>query len=116
MQTTIIISARDAIDDTWWGITLPALRLLLQANNIKVEVVHLFLRDLKLTMNESAIPEDRTKLGFDSTEDCNEPDPFVSKYFYGLFIYMGTSCATPGSTHSEILGGKLKLQSLLFSS
>lgn len=42
-EPTVIISARDADNDTWWDTTLPALYQLLQANNLDLDIVLLFL-------------------------------------------------------------------------
>ncbi|KAF2113620.1 hypothetical protein BDV96DRAFT_601106 [Lophiotrema nucula] len=110
MQPTVIISARDANDDNSWDTTLPALHQLLQANNLKVDIVLLFLQDLKFTTTESAIAEGRTTPSSAITEGYVEPDPFISKEFYMDTISMGSSCATSSSTRSGTLGGRIMLQ------
>lgn len=95
-QPTAIISARDADDQSWWDRTIPALAQLLQSNDLNVDIVLLYLKDLE----------------FMTTNGSTGPHSIISDEFYQVPIKMGTSCALSQSsfTSSGTLGGKIKLR------
>lgn len=99
MQATVIISAQDANDDTWYRKTIPALSQLLQVNDLKLEVTLLFLNGKDLTMTGSS-----------TLEGCFQPDRAVRDGFYMNPIPIGTSCAVSGSAGSGTLGCRMKLR------
>ncbi|KAF2726858.1 hypothetical protein EJ04DRAFT_597072 [Polyplosphaeria fusca] len=88
---TVVISARDTLDDTWWLKTLPSIRRTIKETGNSLEVVLLFLDCLEIS----------------TTPPTNyEPaDSFVKAQFYNKEFALGTSCGLMGSNASGTLGG-----------
>ncbi|KAF2789345.1 hypothetical protein K505DRAFT_365686 [Melanomma pulvis-pyrius CBS 109.77] len=91
-RPTVIISARDANDVTWWDTTIPALHQLLQANNFKIDISLLYQEGINLLWNEDSA------------------NSIILRDAYEYIIYMGSSCAPLKSKGSGTLGGRIKLQ------
>lgn len=107
-QPTIIVSARDANDDSW-NITLPAIKQLLQDHRLEVDVVLLYLEGL--LMMTTSKPADLTAQNSEPDSVTNSvPDLHIAESFYRNTLQMGTSCSASGSTSSGTLGGGIKLQ------
>ncbi|KAF2654353.1 hypothetical protein K491DRAFT_717172 [Lophiostoma macrostomum CBS 122681] len=98
-QPTVVISAQDANEDTWWVSTLPTLRRLLQANNLTMDIVLLFHKGPNITIASSSKPQNKST-----------PHYSLEGSFYDDVLQMGTSCGTSGSPFSGTLGGGIKLQ------
>ncbi|KAF2731001.1 hypothetical protein EJ04DRAFT_567189 [Polyplosphaeria fusca] len=90
-RPTVVISARDTSDDTWWSTTLPSIRRTIKETGNRLEVVLLFLDCLEIS----------------TTPPTNyEPaDSLIKAHYYDEELALGTSCGLMGSNASGTLGG-----------
>ncbi|KAF2736918.1 hypothetical protein EJ04DRAFT_550919 [Polyplosphaeria fusca] len=88
---TVVISARDTLDDLWWSTTLPKIRRIIKETGSSLEVVLLFLDCLDI----SATP----------LTGYQPADTFLKEHFYDKEFAPGTSCGLMGSNTSGTLGG-----------
>ncbi|KAF2726929.1 hypothetical protein EJ04DRAFT_570842 [Polyplosphaeria fusca] len=88
---TVVISARDTSDDTWWSTTLPSIRRTIKETGNSLEVVLLFLDYLEIS---TTLPT-----------NYEPADSLIKAHFYDKELALGTSCGLMGSNASGTLGG-----------
>ncbi|KAF2727873.1 hypothetical protein EJ04DRAFT_570004 [Polyplosphaeria fusca] len=88
---TVIISARDTLDDLWWSTTLPNIRRIIKEAGSSLEVVLLFLDCLDISVTPPT--------------EYHPADLSMKNHFYDKQVAPGTSCGLMGSNTSGTLGG-----------
>ncbi|KAF2729053.1 hypothetical protein EJ04DRAFT_528099 [Polyplosphaeria fusca] len=93
---TIVISARDTTNVSWWSKTLPNVRQVIEEAGGGFEVVLLFLNRLHM---QTSYPQ-----------DVSSPDASILATLYNKERSMGTSCGRLGSMRSGTLGGLIVVE------